>query len=492
MTKISFIRNTFIYFSLTPSSVNRIRSLRTMKATSCEAFLQTDEINWISSLETHRDNSATDPYQVSILSWNVLAQSLFDSSPEWYEHVHAHPNAPVSWKERLPRIMEFISAAKSDIVCLQEVEYQSFYDIKALMKCHGYSGTLQRKKRSTNKHGYGVATFHRNDKFLLLDSFHRSRTMMTLLEDYSQSKDKDQPHEHKKLAIVNCHLEGNPKKSVMRVKQLQNTLKELALNYDHNDLIVCGDMNSEMSNSACSTYLEHGSCKDLNVIKEWNQIVPNEVTNIPSHSYRLKSAYPSKLTTDNRMDYVTFVSRPHSYAFGLDQIWYHDHGKDSGGNLSVKVKGIKNPFRSPQHRQKIMESGLPSADNPSDHLPIGCILEWNRDRNTKLPNLCLPQQFNYILSEMSEAELKDTASKLIDECQFESDEQRQEFHFIIDDDHFIDGTTQSTETSKDIELKREHRARKRKFLGKVSNEVVRILEQVIKLKKAAFSRHSIQ
>ena len=188
----------------------RKNTLRHMHTNSCMQLNNNDalNINWTSKLDTNNNMK-----QISFLSWNILSQNLFDSTPKWYKHVKS--DAPVSWVERFPRIVSEILESRADVICLQEVEFVAYKnDFQSTMEDHGYSSIMQKGSRKRAEDGgYGVATFWRKDRFQLCDSIHRSRTMVTILSDALNSGYC--------LAVVNCHLEGHPEKSVMRVRQLQ-------------------------------------------------------------------------------------------------------------------------------------------------------------------------------------------------------------------------------------------------------------------------------
>lgn len=171
-------------------------------------------INWTSKLDTSKKLN-----QTSFLSWNILSQNLFDSTPKWYKYVKS--DAPVSWVERFPRIISEILESGADIVCLQEVEFTAYKnDFQPTMNDHGYDSVMQKSSRKRAEDGgYGVATFWRKDRFQTIDSIHRSRTMVTILSDLRNSRSC--------LAVVNCHLEGHPEKSVIRVRQLERWYVEV-------------------------------------------------------------------------------------------------------------------------------------------------------------------------------------------------------------------------------------------------------------------------
>lgn len=188
----------------------------------------------------------------------------------------------------------------------------------------------------------------------------RSRTLTTVLEDTLG----------RAVAVVNCHLEGHPDKSVARVRQLEHALAELSRGAGgvsgsaHQALVLCGDFNSPLQNSACTTYLGRGSVPAAPAIKEWgHRIVPAEASAIPGHRYTLHPAHGRPSAKD-----FTFSGSPGRVAAGLDQVWH------SSSLACVAVRAL---FRSEAHRLELLRRGLPCAANPSDHIPVGAILAWN-------------------------------------------------------------------------------------------------------------------
>jgi len=433
--------------------------------------------NWVNSLESLSPTNDIDcQRQVSIFSWNILAQHLFDSTQKCYEYVD--PEAPVfSWKDRFPLISKEIARSKADIICLQEVEFDVFdNDLLPFMTKDGYAGLMQNDKRRGSDHGYGLATFWKTDKFRLSDEIHRSRAMITFLEEKGESLDQ------KVLAVTNCHLQGSPSKSTTRVKQLQNILSDLRKQCHHN-LLVCGDMNCMLNHSASSTYLQFGTCKDREIL-EWGRPVDNEVLHhIKEHSYCMHSAYSVDLLEKYPMDYITFVSAPNCVTHALDQIWYHADPIDS-----VEVIGLKHPFRSPQHQRDVVENGLPSKYNASDHLPIGCILQWKRGDKVDMRSRHRGYgRRKYNTKKMSQAELVEESNRLLKKVVFDSPKQKEEFVFIIG--HGDDIEHDKAEPTKDhIKLVRKRRAMKKELLGSISSGLKQDLEEIVKLMTAAQSK----
>lgn len=420
--------------------------------------------------------------QISIVSWNTLSQYLFESTPHWYTHV---PNdGSCSWSERFPRIMDEISSLEADIICLQEVEFVAYSnDFYPSMKMLGYDGIMQSNKRKSKTTGYGLATFWKKNKFELIHELHRSRTMATLLKESAESEGQS-----KVLALINCHLEGNPTKSVTRVKQLQHILAEISAKYTHQNIIVCGDFNCIMNKSACSTYLEKGTCKDEDIL-EWGRLVKGnteegQLQDIQPHLYNMHSAYPAELIEKDPMDYITFANGPGQFTSGLDQIWFHDTSD------SIEVKALKHPFHSQEHRRLVIENGLPSIHNPSDHLPIGCVLEW-KDTGTEQEIDLRHKEMNFVTRNMTATEAMDQAMKLLNTCSFDSEEQRADFLFVISEVPGLNDM-KGKPTEYQITQIRLRREKKKELMEIVSKEQKHIMEEIAKLTKAAQEKSKIK
>ncbi|KAL7464574.1 hypothetical protein ACHAXS_004912 [Conticribra weissflogii] len=289
----------------------------------------------------------------SVLSWNILAQSLYEShyvtSSEINDHnlrrsgIHPHP-----WPKRLEIILKTLSHSQSDIICLQECELHLFKsDLVPAMWELGYEGIAQEDDRPTfdfgddceeGTHGIGsgssddatvsniwrfkptdmrelakhrdprnhiVATFWKRDKFQVVGkAYIRTRSMTTVLRLKGSMEEEDEYHSANEskpflptVAIINCHLEGDPRKFSARTHQLQGALTDLSKRLQSenqlwranlrnkkkgkkdenqstlvrpnekqhisaigtlNALIIAGDFNCELQSSACSTYLRIG------------------------------------------------------------------------------------------------------------------------------------------------------------------------------------------------------------------------------------------
>ncbi len=420
------------------------------------------------------------PPSFSVLSWNILAQSLYESQyqkrriqrvalgpPTTTSHApfqslsmssssssypHPHP-----WQKRLRRIIDILSHAGSDIICLQECEIQSFKeDLAPALSNLGYDGIAQEDDRPNlptnikevtkhhrNPRNHIVATFWKRDKLEPIGAASvRTRSLTIVLRfrgddggASSSQRGHDDDDDDKDtarttppsptMAIVNVHLEGNPRRFSERTRQLQHALFDLANRMDQtsnihkssssedstfhntlNALVLAGDFNCELQSSACSTYLRMGrlgrqaglggihgedaivlppsflesneATEVMHPIMEWGRALPEEeMADILPHPFRrngMTSAYPKWLGEENPRSHFTFCSeltkRP---APGLDQIWF--------SSVTLKRTGLKRIFVNDskvweryfydesemekwreEERRKVLATGLPSLD----------------------------------------------------------------------------------------------------------------------------------
>ena len=237
----------------------------------------------------------------SILSWNILAQSLYESQyqrrriqevalsssqiqmPSFSSSPHPHP-----WSKRVKRIVEILSHSDADIICLQEATARSFKnDLLPELSKIGYDGIAQEDDRpdkpmclreaSKHRHQHRnhiTATLWKRDKFEPLgEAIARTRSLVTVLKlKGTEPGNGSTPT----VAVVNVHLEGHPRRFSERTQQLYHAMSDLAKRVEQNSdgpsrteddtsrigklnaLVLAGDFNCELQSSACSTYLRVG------------------------------------------------------------------------------------------------------------------------------------------------------------------------------------------------------------------------------------------
>ena len=97
----------------------------------------------------------------SIASYNVLADAYL--RPEWFEHVDPRHLDP-AWRE--PALVRRIEALDADVVCLQEVEEPRHERLAAALAGRGYEGRFARKGRGRPD---GCSTFVRAEVAAISD-----------------------------------------------------------------------------------------------------------------------------------------------------------------------------------------------------------------------------------------------------------------------------------------------------------------------------------
>ncbi|KAL7494052.1 hypothetical protein ACHAWT_002818 [Skeletonema menzelii] len=426
-------------------------------------------VPWVDTLGV---NVRKTPQPFSILSWNILAQSLYESHyrSKRIQQValsNNNPNPqllhppPHPWPKRLHTILQTLSHANADIICLQECELKSFTnDLAPSMSELGYDGIAQEDARTekpaalkeASKHrdprNHIGATFWKRDKFELVrgvDVSVRTRSLTTVLrlkkdDDYGEGSSRKNFIGEKKrnngeieditttmptVAIVNCHLEGHPKRFLERTLQLQHALSDLSKmmavqqqqerkkkSFDNdksgssklNALILAGDFNCELQSSACSTYLRMGrlgrqaglggihgedalvipqslletseAAEILHPIIEWGRALPEEtVGDVAAHPFRrngMTSVYPTWLGREDARQHFTYCGETNKRPVpGLDQIWYSSMTiervglkrmfVDSGEWRCISDENVLSQLRD-HERRKVLTTGLPSPD----------------------------------------------------------------------------------------------------------------------------------
>jgi len=98
----------------------------------------------------------------SVATYNVLASAYANRA--WYPRTPAMALNP-AW--RVPAVVQHISALKADVLCLQEVEPDVFATLRTTLAASSYNVQYARK---TGDRPDGVAIFYRREKFELVSA----------------------------------------------------------------------------------------------------------------------------------------------------------------------------------------------------------------------------------------------------------------------------------------------------------------------------------
>ncbi|KAJ0063101.1 hypothetical protein NL108_012565, partial [Boleophthalmus pectinirostris] len=194
----------------------------------------------------------------SVMSYNILSQDLLEANQDLYTHC---PLEVLEWSYRSRLLLEEIHKWAPDILCLQEVQenhfYQQFYPVLTQM---GYTCVY---KRRTGTKTDGCATCYRSSCFteLSIIEVEYFRTEIELLDRHnvaiivllrpmiiqgSEVKAQGPP-----LCVANTHLLFNPRRGDIKLAQLAILLAEIdkvvkscKRNGENCNIVLCGDFNS--------------------------------------------------------------------------------------------------------------------------------------------------------------------------------------------------------------------------------------------------------
>jgi CCR4-NOT transcription complex subunit 6 len=121
--------------------------------------------------ETAAGSSGPPPEKFSVLSYNILCDRYCTTAVYGYS-----PTRALSWDVRKETILGQIKSYNADIVCLQEVDTESFNEyFRMALAYEDYKGVFWPKSRArtmTDKDAKlvdGCATFYKQEKYVLLD-----------------------------------------------------------------------------------------------------------------------------------------------------------------------------------------------------------------------------------------------------------------------------------------------------------------------------------
>jgi mRNA deadenylase 3'-5' endonuclease subunit Ccr4 len=188
---------------------------------------------------------------LTLISYNVL---LPNSGKAWWIYKYYQSNTPYEHREWLHRqslLKDYLLNALADIVCIQEVDGETFDKDFAFLGFAGYDHVLHRKYRFRN------ATFWRKDRLALVEVQHRDRVLVTRLRSSSD-------HTRRYLYVVNCHLTAGPapdrrlRQVFSGIDQVRKEAQKLGQDPTDTATIVCGDFNSSSNHTAVRKLLLDG------------------------------------------------------------------------------------------------------------------------------------------------------------------------------------------------------------------------------------------
>ncbi|KAG8431033.1 hypothetical protein GDO86_019537 [Hymenochirus boettgeri] len=313
------------------------------------------------------------------VSYNILADIYAQTE---LSRTALYPYCPDRALERGYRqnlLRREVTGYRADLLCLQEVERETFEgSLGSVLGATGLDGTFRVKEKQHE----GLATFYRRDRFRLV-SQHDVTLAETLREDPVQSdlrhrlagfpavwdsvmrrstalqvlvlESTDNPA--RKLCLANTHLYFHPNGGNIRLIQMTVALTHLrhvaCELYPGIPVVFCGDFNS-MPNSGIYRFVTSGSISEDH--EDWTSNGEEEQCNMAlTHPFKLASACGTP-------DYTNYIG---DFNGCLDYIFID--------SLSLDVERI---IPLPSHEEVIRHKALPSVSHPSDHLALVCDLKW--------------------------------------------------------------------------------------------------------------------
>ena len=111
--------------------------------------------------------AAGDEDRITVLNWNTLCDKYTTQTQYPYA-----PTGALAWDYRRELILEEFRARNADIICLQEIDSESFHEyFRPALAIDGYRGLFWQKSRSQTmdekqaKSVDGCATLYNNNKY---------------------------------------------------------------------------------------------------------------------------------------------------------------------------------------------------------------------------------------------------------------------------------------------------------------------------------------
>ncbi|KAL4659817.1 CCR4-NOT transcription complex subunit 6-like isoform X1 [Arapaima gigas] len=367
--------------------------------------------SWVILQEPDRTRPAA---LFSVMCYNVLCdkyatRQLYGYCPSW----------ALNWEYRKKAIMQEILGCNADIISLQEVETEQYYNYFLVeLKKQGYEGFFSPKSRartmseSDRKHVDGCAIFYKTEKFSLVQKhtveFNQlamansegSEAMLNRVmtkdnigvavllelrkEMMEQSAGKSLHGMEKQLLLVaNAHMHWDPEYSDVKLVQTMMFLSEIknivdkatrslklsSISGETNaiPLVLCADLNS-LPDSGVVEFLSTGGVdcthKDFKELRYSDSLTnfncngKNGTSNGRiTHGFQLKSAYGNGL-----MPYTNYTF---DFKGVIDYIFY--------SQPLLNVLGVLGPVDPTWLENNV--TGCPHSHIPSDHFSLLAQLE---------------------------------------------------------------------------------------------------------------------
>jgi len=352
---------------------------------------------------------------LSVLSYNLLAPIFVrpidlrtgEVQPfagfQW-----AEPASEVlDWSVRWPRLLKELKACRADVICLQEVQFESLDDgsfgLPPWLALDGYAARLpsrgplqqmaERNKRVLDAEvAVGTALLYRTDRLELLDC-PGIKDINTRVSACLRGRSGSALSALGKTLVSTLHLDAQSEEK--RVEQMRICL-ETAQSLGLREVILAGDLNTECRSGSCVAALiaDVPEPSEADLLRECSIALRLSGDEDEPESTRSALDSTSAPTAADLQVWADLYRKaraiPKEHRVALSQVptgptrAAYDHGKLSGPCVSWRLDHILYSSRTLRLRgtwtaleadAAALEAGLPNRWCPSDHLPIAAVFE---------------------------------------------------------------------------------------------------------------------
>ncbi|WAQ95831.1 CNOT6-like protein [Mya arenaria] len=309
----------------------------------------------------------------TVMCYNVLCDKYCTRQQYGY-----CPSWGLNWEYRKKGIMDEIRTCAADIIGLQEVETDQFYNFfKPELERDGYQGIFSPKSRARTmteqerKHVDGCAIFFRTSKFTLLKEHLIEFNQLAMA-----NAEGGLPPEGKinqRLLITTAHMHWDPEFSDVKLIQTMMLMSELKKVVEESNasiqsteqgdcnsipIILCGDLNSLPESGKVPS--NHIDFKELGYEASLQAFNCHDTSTHLTHMFRLAKAYEDNIMKYTNytfefkgiIDYI-FYSRKYMNLLGvlgpMDENWF----------IENKVVGCPHPHIPSDHFSLFVEFEMP-------------------------------------------------------------------------------------------------------------------------------------
>lgn len=335
---------------------------------------------------------ANDADGLSFLSYNTLCDHY--ATPQLYGYT---PSWALGWKYRSDLLSAEVMALDTDVICLQEVDRNSFDDFWVpQLKEKGYEGVHTPKTRAKtmddteSRKVDGCATFWRKSKLRVVAKYGLEYNTLALKrEDFKKTADiynrvmnKDNialvvvferlnaPPDQQLFVLANTHLHWNPAFKDVKLVQVGLLLEEIERILDkyasnstpegskfpkYTDpkmipMTICGDYNSTSDSGVYQLFCQNKVPPDHSDLE--GRIYGKYTEEGIKHSLQIRSSY-------EEIGELPFTNYTPNFVKAIDYIWYT--------TPTINVTALLGPIDEEYTKHFV---GFPNAHHPSDHIPI--------------------------------------------------------------------------------------------------------------------------